>query len=116
MVDIQPSGAEDTVVKIVENTAAQLGSNHTVYAALSYCWGEENVYKSAMLRMTKSNVAEMATGILLSDLPEVFRDAITTTRFLGIRYLWIDALCIAQGDREEWETESLKVWDPSSRS
>jgi hypothetical protein len=35
-------------------------------------------------------------------LPATFQDAITTTRRLEIRYLWIDTLCFLQDDLEDW--------------
>ncbi|EXJ57822.1 uncharacterized protein A1O5_12380 [Cladophialophora psammophila CBS 110553] len=61
-----------------------------------------------MLTMTAQNLKDMAEGIPADDkLPRVFKDAIKVTRSLKIKYLWIDALCIAQGDMEEWKTESL---------
>jgi hypothetical protein len=31
------------------------------------------------------------------------------TREIGLRYLWIDSLCIVQGDPEEWHQESTKM-------
>jgi hypothetical protein len=39
-------------------------------------------------------------------LPKSFQDAVTVTRHLGLKYLWIDALCIVQDDQEDWERES----------
>jgi Heterokaryon incompatibility protein (HET) len=38
-----------------------------------------------------------------------FQDAITITRGLHIRYLWIDALCIIQDSAEDWAIESAKM-------
>jgi hypothetical protein len=51
-----------------------------------------------MLRLTKQNLDELARGIDLSQLPQVFNDAVKVTRYLGYRYLWIDAMCVAQDD------------------
>lgn len=31
------------------------------------------------------------------------------TRYLGLRYIWIDALCIIQGDQADWERESANM-------
>ncbi|KAJ9606294.1 hypothetical protein H2200_009255 [Cladophialophora chaetospira] len=62
--------------------------------------------------MTKKTLHDMKEGISFHALPRVFQDAVITTRRLGLRYLWIDALCIAQGDREDWEAESVKM-DPT---
>jgi hypothetical protein len=45
----------------------------------------------------------------IADLALTFRDAITVTRELGQRYLWIDSLCIIQDDHRDWETESKKM-------
>ncbi|CAP64782.1 uncharacterized protein PODANS_5_3380 [Podospora anserina S mat+] len=36
----------------------------------------------------------------------VQEDAVIVTRALGIPYLWIDALCILQGDATDWDLES----------
>ena len=48
-------------------------------------------------------------GINLHCLPQNFQDAIYATAKLGIRYLWIDALCIIQDDVEDWSIESAKM-------
>ncbi|KAF2635540.1 heterokaryon incompatibility, partial [Massarina eburnea CBS 473.64] len=39
----------------------------------------------------------------VTDLLETFQDAIMTYRVLGIRYLWIDSLCILQDDPVDWQ-------------
>lgn len=46
-----------------------------------------------------------------SSMPQNFRDAVKLTRLLGIRYLWIDPLCILQDSKEDWEREGLKIND-----
>jgi hypothetical protein len=45
-------------------------------------------------------------GIPLSSLPKTFLDAIVVTKALGLRYLWIDSLCIIQDDEDDWLAES----------
>jgi hypothetical protein len=64
-----------------------------------------------MLSMTRATLSEFTLGFPLSKLPAVFRDAVIATRLLKFRYLWIDALCIAQGDPDEWSRESVKMRD-----
>lgn len=39
--------------------------------------------------------------IPLSDLPATFQDAVHIVRGLGLRYLWIDSLCIIQDDETD---------------
>jgi hypothetical protein len=49
--------------------------------------------------------ADGAQGIPWDAVPATFRDAMYVARQLGISYLWIDSVCIVQGDQEEWERE-----------
>ncbi|PVH85045.1 heterokaryon incompatibility, partial [Cadophora sp. DSE1049] len=45
----------------------------------------------------------------LAELPKTFRDTVVVTRRLGIRYLWIDSLCIIQDSSMDWARESSKM-------
>jgi Heterokaryon incompatibility protein (HET) len=44
-------------------------------------------------------------------IPRTFLDAMVVARALGIRYIWIDALCIVQNDYSEWQSEAAKMQD-----
>jgi hypothetical protein len=57
----------------------------------------------------RNNVEFLLPGLDFEQLPKNFQDAITTTRLLGIRYLWIDSLCIIQDDEEDWLRESVNM-------
>ncbi|GJC81644.1 hypothetical protein ColLi_04482 [Colletotrichum liriopes] len=48
-------------------------------------------------------------GIELETLPQTLQDAVFMTRILGVRYLWIDSLCICQDDVKDWERESAQM-------
>ncbi|EQB53504.1 hypothetical protein CGLO_06752 [Colletotrichum gloeosporioides Cg-14] len=75
------------------------------YAALSYCWGpKRDALKQ--VKTTKSTIATHCQGMPLSSLSPVVRDTVKVCRALGIRYLWVDAICIIQGDKEDWDRES----------
>ncbi|KAJ3457178.1 hypothetical protein MRS44_014319 [Fusarium solani] len=70
------------------------------YVALSHCWGGK-----IELVLETGNLNTFQNSIPCSSLAATFRDAITITRNLGIRYLWIDSLCIIQNSRDDWEQE-----------
>ena len=76
------------------------------YIALSHRWGEQNDEERARNRTLKSNIKDRCQGIDLAMLGKTFQDAITVTRGLGLRYLWIDSLCIVQDDKDDWEREA----------
>ncbi|RDW74190.1 hypothetical protein BP5796_07632 [Coleophoma crateriformis] len=83
------------------------------YLALSYCWGKQR--KLALMTFGPNsrgkrgqpdptpNIEAHKTNIPFAAMPKTLQDAVTTTRQLGFRYLWIDALCIIQGDEDEWQ-------------
>ncbi|KAH7323888.1 heterokaryon incompatibility protein-domain-containing protein [Rhexocercosporidium sp. MPI-PUGE-AT-0058] len=97
----QSEDEEDTI-KLIEITDSTLIQGR--YIALSHCWGREGHF-----RLTESTLNQMKTGLPTSSLAKNFRDAITITRLLGLRYLWIDALCILQDSQIDWELESAKM-------
>jgi hypothetical protein len=74
------------------------------YTTLSYCRG-----KTQHFITTIDNLAEMRKPIPWNLLPKTIRDAITLTRRLNVRYLWVDALCIIQDSSEYWERELGKM-------
>ena len=45
----------------------------------------------------------------MSSLPHTFRDAVQVSRRLGVRFLWIDSLCIIQDSAEDWRNESARM-------
>ncbi|KAF2425768.1 HET-domain-containing protein [Tothia fuscella] len=76
------------------------------YIALSHCWGSD-----PLLCITGSTLAQHQDDIDWGALRSLFRDAVQSTRRLGVRYLWIDSLCIIQDSKEDWEIESTKMCD-----
>lgn len=74
------------------------------YATLSHCWGG-----TISPLLTENTLASFQESLPYTTLPANFQDAITITRELGIRYLWIDSLCIKQDSKEDWEKESKNM-------
>jgi hypothetical protein len=68
-------------------------SRYPKYIALSYCWG----YSSRKsYTTTKGNVRLHMNQIPYAKLPATLKDAVLICKKLGMKYLWIDALCIIQ--------------------
>jgi Pyruvate/2-oxoacid:ferredoxin oxidoreductase delta subunit len=76
------------------------------YVALSHCWGQVT-----HLKTTRDSLEERMKGLEWNMLSQTFQDAIISTGTLGLRYLWIDSLCILQDDVEDWELESGRMAD-----
>jgi hypothetical protein len=69
------------------------------YVALSYVWGSTNTFLT-----TKSNLAAFSKhhGLrpFLKDIPKTIMDAMILVKELGIRYLWVDSICIVQDEKD----------------
>lgn len=57
------------------------------YFTASHCWGKSNP-----LALTKDTEPKLRAGIHVDELPKTFQDAVTMTRKLNVRYIWIDSL------------------------
>ncbi|KAK4901724.1 hypothetical protein LTR27_001496 [Elasticomyces elasticus] len=75
------------------------------YAALSYTWGSA----PAVWQTVKANLKERQALLSYDDLPRTLQDAVTATVKLGLRYLWIDSLCICQDDDDDWAKEASRM-------
>jgi len=78
------------------------------YAALSYCWGPSS---SPRMTTTHRTLVSRLNGLSWKDMPMTFRDACLVCKRLDIAYIWIDSLCIIQGDEEDWNHEAAIMGD-----
>lgn len=76
------------------------------YVTLSHRWGT-----SPSLTLTRLKVDPWSRNIPFGDIPQTFQDAVVATHQLGFKYLWIDALCIIQDDKEDWYHEASTMSD-----
>lgn len=74
------------------------------FAILSYCWGGPQP-----IQLTHDSISNLADGIPISHLPKSLRDAAWFTNELGLKYLWIDALCILQDDVDDKASEISRM-------
>lgn len=76
------------------------------YLSLSHRWGTSKIPIT-----TTDNLAAHLVSIPWESLTRTFQDAVSVTRELGYRYLWIDSLCIVQDDAEDWAREASRMAD-----
>jgi hypothetical protein len=107
-----PNTALETVrvVPTAENWSPGLDDKYTT---LSHRWGS-----AKFLRLTESNLAQLKDGISIYSLSQTFQDAALVTKRMGVRYLWIDSLCILQDqeDLSDWLVESTRMDKVYTRS
>jgi len=77
------------------------------YATLSYCWGPNGLPHTA--KTTVNNISARQAHIDERSLPRTFQDAIRVCHQLEIQYLWIDALCIVQDSKADWQSEGSNM-------
>ena len=82
---------DDNVIRLVDTKTTKVKGP---YCTLSHAWGPR---EKPFLTTTVWNMAKhLITGITLDELPRNFQHAIHVTRFLKVRYIWIDSLAIVQ--------------------
>lgn len=133
LIDVGPSnGSEEP--KLIISSTCQLPTNWE-YVALSHCWGQAQLHRiheddtkidletwaedqkklakitRRPLTTTSDTLKQRLQQIPMSTLPKTFRDSITFTRGLGLRYIWIDSLCIIQNSESDWKEEAARMAD-----
>ncbi|KAH8901957.1 HET-domain-containing protein [Coniochaeta sp. PMI_546] len=93
-------GGGEPEIRLVESSSGQSER----YISLSHSWGGEQP-----LTTTRATLDQHKAGIPLGSLPATFQDAFHVARRLGIRYLWIDSLCIIQDSPEDWQREASRM-------
>lgn len=101
LVDLCPEAAAPGSVRLVE-----LPQSPLEYATLSYCWG---ILKGRSWLTCRRDLQAQRESIVIDSLPLTVRNGFTIASRLGIRYIWVDALCILQDDLADWAKESAKM-------
>ncbi len=96
---------EGSVTRLVSKTDVQPGS---AYATLSHRWG--SLTSSRTSKLTAATMHTFEKGMSIEELPTTFADACRVCRSLGIRYLWIDSLCIVQDSNDDKQRNLANMW------
>lgn len=91
----RPSNSQLRGLKLIdcEALAIQDATDEIHYVALSYVWGSASYYHYQVQDSS-------GRSLLPRSLAPVISDAISVTKALGFRYLWIDKFCIDQNDAD----------------
>ncbi|RSL64596.1 hypothetical protein CEP53_003990 [Fusarium sp. AF-6] len=95
-------------IRLIEVTKLSISTLDEIakagFVTLSYCWGGDQPVK-----LTKKTAQELHKGIVTSWLPKTLQDAVKHTSAIGMKYIWIDALCITQDDDLEKGLEIARL-------
>jgi Heterokaryon incompatibility protein (HET) len=101
VIDVRPDRLQSVdYVKLCTTSTTDQG----MYTCLSHCWGGAPAFVT-----TTQNIMMHQQAIDISSLPKTCQDAVDITRRLGLKYLWIDMICIIQDDHDDWVRESMKM-------
>lgn len=78
------------------------------YVVLSYMWGRDLQFKCTNSLLPS---LEMKFGLVQhwEQIPHTIQDAVNTVRLLGLRYLWVDSLCIVQDSQADLQDQFPKM-------
>ncbi|KAF2833349.1 HET-domain-containing protein [Ophiobolus disseminans] len=99
LLEIGKDQSDNIIVRLIQS------ANHRMlsppYCTLSHCWG-----KAQIIQLNERTRTSLESGIFVDQMPLTFREAIAITMKLGVRYIWIDSLCIIQDSRLDWLHEA----------
>lgn len=96
-----PQVSDFRLVDVKEEQIVRLGDfAECDYAALSYVWGGFETVK--LVERNKDELSSRGKlNLARAGLSQTIRAAIEVTKGLGIRYLWVDSLCIVQDSNDK---------------
>lgn len=97
----------DTVRLVSGDSIGGRSGLNPEYVALSHCWGPRPTFKT----LTEDSLPVFCEGIPIASLSTNFQQAISIAQRLGFCYIWIDSLCIIQGDSDDFIHEAGKMAD-----
>ncbi|KAI1127290.1 heterokaryon incompatibility protein-domain-containing protein [Nemania abortiva] len=90
------SGCGSCDFHVTLDTTTTVSESIEPFAALSYCWGGDQLYKTTKARMQYSDFS-----LQWCKLSRSLQDAIKVTVALGLECLWVDSMCIVQDDEDD---------------
>lgn len=106
LIDVTPDGDPRSLRLVLSSTMV---ADDTRYAALSHCWGDSQSRVKPLPVTENATLSQHLNQIAWDRLTPTFQDSIIVVRRLGIRYIWIDSLCIVQDDQADFAREAGRM-------
>lgn len=90
------------ILRLVDGESLITRRGSIEYITLSYRWTTE----TEVISLKSYNIASYQVMIPTDTLPPIYMDAVAVARALGVRYIWMDSLCIIQDSPEDWNEQS----------
>ncbi|OCL06985.1 HET-domain-containing protein, partial [Glonium stellatum] len=98
-------------VDVIDNCLVH-GRSNSKYAALSYVWGRARFFRTLRENVEKlQKPGAFKLPEFIDKIPWTIRDAIEAVREIGLRYLWVDSLCIVQDDTTGEKADAISKMD-----
>ncbi|KAF2277865.1 uncharacterized protein EI97DRAFT_431938 [Westerdykella ornata] len=105
LLDIRPDEADNGADRLQSirliDTAELAGP--VEYAALNYTWGDDDLTLSSA--MLETDLCLIPRPMLSTQL----NDAITAAEHMGLRYIWVDSLCVIQDSEADKQQECAQM-------
>ncbi|CAG9943076.1 unnamed protein product [Clonostachys rosea f. rosea IK726] len=100
VLELSPNQSGEIMVRLVQGLSTQ-----EPYTCLSHRWGPSTL----RCRTITDNLDSHLECVPWTKLPKSFQEAISVTVYLGVKYIWIDSLCIIQDDKEDWKIQAAQM-------
>lgn len=94
-------------LRLIETSDWNDEQKSSPYLTLSHCWGDRTVLE--MFCTYPDNIKQFLVNIELAKLPRTFENVMRLAWRLRIRYVWIDSVCVIQGDKGDFKIEAQSV-------
>lgn len=99
------------VIDVNDNCLVRV-TTRVEYVTLSYVWGQVDFFRTSEGTVeVLEKPGALQTTEIWAKIPWTIRDAMEVCREIGMRYLWVDCLCIVQDDETGEKANAISKMD-----
>lgn len=110
LIELTGTSPESGRLRLVETKTWSEKSILEPYMTLSHCWGQIEMFCTY-----PENVEKYLENIDFKELPKTFRHVMRLAWRLEVRYIWIDSICVIQGEKGDFGSEAQLVYPDLAR-